>query len=132
MRASAARPTTRRRRRCAHWCHSCASAACATYGTPAPGAGNLLRTLRKEGFRLTGTGGDFLSKTTAPAGVDTIATNPPFGFGGRLAVRFVEHAITLTPIVAMLLRIDFDSARNARTYSATIRTLRRRSCSCTA
>jgi hypothetical protein len=78
---------------------------------PAVGAGNLVRTLRAEGFAVTGTADDFLSKSVAPPGVDCTVTNPPFGFGGRLAVRFIEHAITLAPIVAMLLRIDFDSGR---------------------
>jgi hypothetical protein len=79
---------------------------------PAAGAGNVVRTLRAEGFRITGTTDDFLAKSTAPSGVDCTVTNPPFGFGGRLAVRFIEHALELTPIVAMLLRIDFDSGRS--------------------
>ncbi|WDR03645.1 hypothetical protein PSQ19_06125 [Devosia algicola] len=47
-----------------------------------------------------------------------IVTNPPYGPGGRLAVRFIEHALELTkPMggkVAMLLRVDFDSAKTRR------------------
>jgi len=70
-----------------------------------------VRTLRAEGFRVTGTADNFLAKITVPRGVDTIVTNPPFVTGGRLAARFIEHAIGLAPIVAMLLRIDFDSGR---------------------
>lgn len=78
---------------------------------PAAGAGNLVRTLRAEGFTVTGTTDDFLVKSTVPAGVDAIVTNPPFGIGGRLACRFIEHALELAPIVCTLLRIDFDSGR---------------------
>jgi hypothetical protein len=48
----------------------------------------------------------------------TIITNPPFGDGGRLAVKFIEHALALTKPnrgkVAMLLRVDFDSAGGRR------------------
>lgn len=48
----------------------------------------------------------------------TILTNPPFGAGGRLAVKFIEHALHLTKPrlgkVAMLLRVDFDSAGGRR------------------
>jgi hypothetical protein len=78
---------------------------------PAAGAGNLVRTLREEGFRVTGTHDNFLAKSVAPPGIASIATNPPFGVGGKLAVRFIEHALELVPLVAMLTRIDFDSGR---------------------
>lgn len=47
-----------------------------------------------------------------------IVTNPPYGTGSRLAVRFIEHALDLTmPLggkVAMLLKVDFDSAGGRR------------------
>src|SRR6516225_2312233 len=76
---------------------------------PAAGAGNLVRTLSDEGFQVTGTTDDFLAKSSAPPNVDATVTNPPFGTGGRLACKFIEHALELTPIVGMLLRIDFDS-----------------------
>jgi hypothetical protein len=78
---------------------------------PAAGAGNLVRTLREEGFQVTGTSDDFLARSSAPPGVDTIVTNPPFGIAGKLACRFMEHALEITPIVVMLARIDFDSGR---------------------
>lgn len=46
-------------------------------------------------------------------GFDVI-TNPPYGKGSRLAVRFIEHALKLTERhqgkVAMLLKVGFDSA----------------------
>lgn len=44
-----------------------------------------------------------------------IITNPPYGNGGRLATKFIEHALSLTERqsskVAMLLRADFDSGK---------------------
>jgi hypothetical protein len=71
----------------------------------------MLRTLRIEDVTVTGTTTDFFT-TLVPTGVNAICCNPPFGFNGRLAVRFIEHAITtLVPIVAMLLRVDFDSGK---------------------
>jgi hypothetical protein len=48
-------------------------------------------------------GVDFLMEHRAPPGVETIVTNPPF----KLALEFVEHAITLCPRVIMLLRLGF-------------------------
>jgi hypothetical protein len=79
---------------------------------PAIGAGNLAHTLRAEGFQITGTREDFLAKSATTLGADAICINPPFGFGGRLACKFIKHALELTPIIAMLLRIDFDSGRS--------------------
>jgi hypothetical protein len=78
---------------------------------PAAGDGAMVRALCAEGFLVTGTTADFLATVKAPRGVNAIVTNPPFGSGGRLAMRFIEHATTLVPIVAMLLRVDFDSGR---------------------
>ena len=78
---------------------------------PAAGDGAMVRALCAEGFLATGTTANFLATYKAPHDVDAIVTNPPFGSGGRLAVRFIERAITLAPIVAMLLRVDFDSGR---------------------
>jgi predicted RNA methylase len=44
-----------------------------------------------------------------------IITNPPYGVQGREAEAFIEHALTLmAPVngfVAMLLKVDFDSAK---------------------
>lgn len=51
-----------------------------------------------------------------------VITNPPYGKGGRLAVAFVRHALKLTDPaegkVAMLLRVDFDSAHGRRAIFA--------------
>jgi hypothetical protein len=62
---------------------------------------------------------DFLA---IPAGerreFGAVVTNPPYGRGGALARQFIEHALaTMRPvngIVAMLLPIDFDSAKGRR------------------
>jgi hypothetical protein len=78
---------------------------------PAAGNGKMLRALRKHGYICTSgdiqRGNDFLqSKTDWPA----IVTNPPF----NLAREFIEHALARTEsrrgVVAMLLRVDYDSA----------------------
>lgn len=53
---------------------------------------------------------DYL-KTPAPKEpYGAIVTNPPYGQGGRLAVSFIEKALNEAEFVAMLLRVDFDSA----------------------
>jgi hypothetical protein len=67
--------------------------------------------LRTEGFDVIATNDDFLSRTLPYARIDGIVTNPPYGIGGRLACEFITHALELAPVVAMLLRIDFDSGK---------------------
>jgi hypothetical protein len=79
---------------------------------PAAGAGQLVQALSAEGFRVVGTADNFLAKTALPDDrIDCIVTNPPYGIGGRLASQFIAHAIELVPLVAMLLRIDFDGGK---------------------
>jgi hypothetical protein len=80
---------------------------------PANGpSGKLARILCREGFRVVATVDDFLLKTSLPdPSIDAIVTNPPYGCGGRLACQFIGHALTLAPLVAMLLRVDFDSGK---------------------
>jgi hypothetical protein len=46
---------------------------------------------------------DFLLERQAPTGVESIITNPPF----KLAVEFVAHAVELSALVIMLLRLAF-------------------------
>jgi hypothetical protein len=80
---------------------------------PAAGPGSIVRTLRNHGHAVIASdiidyGGlhfvrDFLGEIGAPAGVETVITNPPY----RLAEEFVEHAIRLCPRVVMLLRLAF-------------------------
>jgi hypothetical protein len=77
------------------------------------GNGALVHTLRTLGIPAIGTKDDFLALTKAPADVDSLVTNPPYGEKkkGEMAVAFIERALALgVPFVAMLLRVDFDSA----------------------
>jgi hypothetical protein len=46
---------------------------------------------------------DFLGEIGMPAGVEAIVTNPPF----QIAEEFVAHALELSPLVVMLLRLAF-------------------------
>jgi hypothetical protein len=46
---------------------------------------------------------DFLLEWKAPDGCEAIVTNPPF----KLARQFIEHALDLSPLVVMLLRLAF-------------------------
>jgi hypothetical protein len=80
---------------------------------PAPGAGALADALLREGFGVTTTPSDFLDFEWADP-TCAIVTNPPYGADCRsdLACAFIRHALRLKPrIVAMLLRVDFDSAK---------------------
>src|SRR4051812_36695915 len=83
---------------------------------PACGPGSIVRTLRNAGHVVHATDlvdydspdqdharRDFLLERCAPAGVEAIVTNPPF----KLANEFVAHALTLCPLVIMLLRLAF-------------------------
>jgi hypothetical protein len=46
---------------------------------------------------------DFLMPCVVPEGVEAIITNPPY----RHAQAFVEKALTVAPLVIMLLRLGF-------------------------
>lgn len=78
---------------------------------PADGNGAISRVLRKQGFKVSVSdltrGKDFLQTPCCAAAA--IITNPPY----RKGRAFIEHALDLMRphgIVAMLLRVDFDSA----------------------
>ena len=43
--------------------------------------------------------------------IDLTVTNPPFGQGNRLAVKFIEAGLRRGGTLALLLPIDFDSAK---------------------
>lgn len=63
---------------------------------------------------------DFLAKgLVPPTDFQDIVTNPPYGLGGRDAVKFIERALEMTQPqrgrVAMLLKADFDSG-STRTH----------------
>lgn len=80
---------------------------------PKRGRSQLAEALRAQGFWVAETRQDFLRfRAGAITGVDAIVTNPPYG---RAAPAFVRHALALdVPIVAMLLRVDFDSGKTRR------------------
>jgi hypothetical protein len=89
---------------------------------PASGRGAIARVLRAQGHRVVATdlidygcpdatgGVDFLQQCSAPDGVTTILTNPPFSH----APEFVRRALTLAPRVIMLLRLLFLETQNRR------------------
>ena len=89
---------------------------------PASGRGAIVRVLRGAGHRVIATdlidygfpdataGVDFLQQCSAPEGVMTILTNPPF----KHAPEFVRRALSLAPRVIMLLRLLFLETQNRR------------------
>jgi hypothetical protein len=81
---------------------------------PAAGRGNIVRVLRDAGHAVVASDirdygfplhfrCDFLAETKVPARCAAIVTNPPY----RLAQQFVAHALELSPLVLMLLRLAF-------------------------
>ena len=86
---------------------------CSCAWDPANGpSSRLAETLRQESFKVVATNDDFLSRDSLPhPRVDGVVTNPPYGPGGSVACRFIEHALALAPFVALLLRVDFDSGK---------------------
>jgi hypothetical protein len=85
---------------------------CRTIWEPANGpASKIAQVLREEEFQVVATNDDFLSKTLPYSSIEAICTNPPYGIGGKLACQFIHHALELAPVVAMLLRVDFDSGK---------------------
>ena len=56
-------------------------------------------------------GRDFLLERKTPNSVEMIVTNPP----GKLAAQFAAHALSLSPRVAMLLRLSFFESGNEKT-----------------
>ena len=87
-----------------------------TIWEPAAGDSAFAVALRDEGFGVIATTDDFLKYTSAPEPVDCVCTNPPYCDGRRseLACAFIRHALDLAPVVAMLLRVDFDSAKGRK------------------
>lgn len=88
---------------------------------PAAGAGHILDVLA---LRYPGCWGSdiepdrpgiILYDFFACEGAANICTNPPFGIGGRLAVKFIEMALAVTKAdagkVAMLLPLTFDAGK---------------------
>lgn len=96
---------------------------------PGAGAGHIVDVLKRAGLAASGfdvapdradiVERDFFDLSAASV-CDNVIGNPPYGTGGRLAVRFIRQALALTAgsaaqgKVAMLLRVDFDSANGRR------------------
>lgn len=94
---------------------------------PGAGAGHIVDALWDWGYEAEGIDiapgrsdikvGDFFDLSAAAVAKNVVG-NPPYGIGGRLAVRFIKQALALTSPaggkVAMLLRVDFDSAHGRR------------------
>lgn len=94
---------------------------------PAAGAGNIVDVFSAAGLLIEGSDinpaaihihGPLDYLTAVPGSVRNIVTNPPYGKGGRMAVTFIRKALMDTELasgkVAMLLRVDFDSAHGRR------------------
>jgi hypothetical protein len=88
---------------------------------PAAGRGAIVRVPRDAGHTVIAsdlidyefplhTVGDFLKTTATPAECEAILTNPPF----RWAEAFVAHALDLSPLVIMLLRLAFLESERRR------------------
>jgi hypothetical protein len=90
---------------------------------PACGPGSIVGVLRDAGHIVRATdlvaygcpdsepGVDFLMEWSAPPGVEAIVTNPPF----KLAAEFIEHGLTLCPLVIVLVRLGFlESTRRSK------------------
>jgi hypothetical protein len=81
---------------------------------------SILKVARRHGYSVKGRdivdGHDFLDHVRCPDA--DVVTNPPYGGRrGTLALKFIERALELTRgeyKVAMLLPVDFDSARTRR------------------
>src|SRR5271166_1024974 len=81
---------------------------------PAAGRGAIVKVLRAAGhevytsdivqrdFKLDAVG-DFLKMTAMPPGCEALLTNPPF----QWAEEFVAHALKLSPLIVMFLRLAF-------------------------
>src|SRR5258708_32224702 len=88
-----------------------------TIWEPAAGRGAIVRVLRDRGHAVIASdvfdyGGlhfvrDFLGESKVPTGCSCIVTNPPF----QIAQRFVAHALGVSPLVIMLLRLAFMGSR---------------------
>ena len=89
---------------------------------PAAGAGHIIdalvaRNIKAHGFDIEPDRSDISPLDFFQVGAygGSIVTNPPFGHGGRLAMRFIEHALALTKRdggkVAMLLPLTFDAGK---------------------
>lgn len=82
---------------------------------PAPGSGHFAGALRDCGCHVLETRENFLDSQFWWPSCEALVTNPPYGRRGELGEAFAYHALKIgAPIVALLLRVDFDSAKTRR------------------
>lgn len=82
---------------------------------PAPGSGKFAQALRFRGCHVLETHENFLDGKFWWPSCQALVTNPPYGKRGELGEAFAYHALALgAPIVALLLRVDYDSAKTRR------------------
>lgn len=94
---------------------------------PAAGAGHIVDVFSRAGLLMEGSDiapdapsirGPLDYLTAEPGTMRNVVTNPPYGQQGRLASNFIQKALRDTETtggkVAMLLRVDFDSAHGRR------------------
>lgn len=87
---------------------------------PAAGENHIVSAFDQLGLYCLGTdlnhGDNFFD--FGSLGPTSIITNPPYGTQGRLAVKFIEHALKLTKAhggrVIMLLPVNFDSGKTRK------------------
>lgn len=92
---------------------------------PACGRGAIVNVLRDAGHQVVASdlidyglpitppgyyGRDFLQESAVPEGCAAIVTNPPY----QWAEKFVAHALDLSPLVVMLLRLAFLESERRR------------------
>ena len=81
---------------------------------PAAGSGKMVGVLESAGHLVLAgdilKGFDFLTLDPGPATIHAVITNPPY----LLAQEVIEHAMECAPLVAMLLRTDYDHAKTRR------------------
>lgn len=88
---------------------------------PAAGTGKMVEALRGHGMSVIATDiepspalhrlQDFLKCDEVPTGVEAIITNPPYSIADAFARDALRHMQAKRGIVAMLLAVDFDSAK---------------------
>jgi hypothetical protein len=94
---------------------------------PACGDGAIVLPFRDAGYTMfasdlvnrgcpnSETGVDFLMPFPVPSGIGGIVTNPPF----KLAMPFIEKALSIVPYVAVLLRLSFLESTSRKEFFQT-------------
>jgi hypothetical protein len=96
---------------------------------PCAGHGNIVNVLRAAGHEVIASdiadygipthfaNRDFLAETKLPAGCECVLTNPPY----QVAEQIITHALELSPLVIMLLRLAFLEGGTGRQHKHELR-----------